>query len=214
MGKFHYYGIRGFVYPFLKSCLTNRTQYVVRESICSPSCAVTRGVPQGSILGPLLFFIIINDITNSSLFKYNLLKDDRTLTYSFCPRNINSVDEIVNSYLSKVHVWLCTNKIKISVGKTKYIIFSYRKEYCPNIKLGMKAINQKESIKFLALNLDHNLKFDKHINLISGKICKSLGILHRVKTIFPIDIILNLYYSLIHFFCTVFYHGSVLLNIQ
>ena len=170
----------------------------------SPSCTVSQGVPQGSLLGPLLFFVKTDDLPHSSdLLKVNLFPDDSTLTYSFQPINSTHTRMVVNDHLNKIDNWLSANNIRIDIDKTKYIIFSYRsKIVVPEIKYGTECIEQTNCVKFLCLCLEKNLSFTSHINLIAKKMSKSLGTLAKRKFILPANIMVNLYYSLIHPYLT------------
>ena len=101
--------------------------------------------------------------------------------------------------LDHVYRWLCLNKIVINAGKTKYVIFSYRDKIAiPPIKFGNDTLLQTSNCKFLGLYLDESLRFENHVNHIARKISKSMGILNKVKKIFPSEILLTLYFSLIH----------------
>ena len=202
--KLYHYGIRGFAHDWLKSYLSGRSQCVTVDNVTSSTCFLTHGVPQGSVLGPFLFLVLINDLPNSSnILRFNLFADDSTVTYSFSPRNSNLVSNIVNRELDQIFKWLCSNKIKINAEKTKFIIFSYRhKVTIPELKLGESVLEQAVSAKFLGLLLDENLRFDLHIEHIARKVSKSSGILNKVKHHFPTNIMLNLYYSLIYPYLT------------
>ena len=200
LDKLYHYGVRGFVGDWLRSYLTNRKQYVDCNGVRPSMRSITHGVPQGSILGPFLFLIMINDLPSSAgLLKFNLFADDSTISYDFNPDDTQNTSLTVNIELESIHQWLCANKIKINIDKTKYMIFAYRNKISlPPIKFGPETIQRAECTKFLGLYIDENLRFNNHIDHISQKISKSMGILNRVKHFLPTNIMINLYYSFIH----------------
>ena len=174
--KLYHYGIRGFMHCWLGSYLEGRTQFVNVLDQNSSMCNMSYGVPQGSVLGPFLFLVLINDLPNTSdNLSFNLFADDSTISYSFGPHELSNVSDVLNSEIQVVYDWLCANKIKINVDKTKFIVFSYRQRLSlSNIRIGSSTITQTNSTKFLGLYLDENLKFNCHVDHISRKISKSI----------------------------------------
>ena len=116
--KLKRYGIQGIALSWIRDYLTNRKQYVLFQSSESPKSNVLCGVPQGSILGPLLFLIYINDIIYSSpLLSFILIADDTNIFYSH--KNFHSLITTLNSELSKVSSWFKCNKLSLNIAKTK-----------------------------------------------------------------------------------------------
>ena len=112
LSKLEHYGVRGLPLSWFKSYLSNRSQYVVYNNSSSDFCSITHGVPQGSILGPLLFLIYINDLIHSSnKFDYIMYADDTTLIYSQ-PYNHNLQNDI-NAELDKVTKRFKSNRLLI-----------------------------------------------------------------------------------------------------
>ena len=120
--KLHYYGVRGTAHNWFASDLDGRTQTTQINSKISSKQNLTCGVPQGSVLGPLLFLLYINDIyTTSSKFKFHLFADDTNLLYA--DKNLKYLETILNSELVKVSDWLHANKLTLNTKKSNYVIF-------------------------------------------------------------------------------------------
>ena len=120
--KLNTYGIRGIAHSWFKSYLSDRNQFVVFKSHYSQKLPIACGVPQGSILGPLLFLIYINDIVNtSSVLSYILFADDTNLFFSH--KNLNTLKLTLNVELNKVTQWFKCNKLSLNLKKTNYMLF-------------------------------------------------------------------------------------------
>ena len=198
LSKLYNCGVRGVTYNILKSYLTNRTQFVAVNGIISSERPIDVGVPQGSVLGPLLFSLYVNDIPNI-LEKANVIMyaDDTTLFYSH--DNINNVYEILNYNLAKIDKWLMANYLTLNVDKTNYILITNKR--LPNIHehsiaIRDKVVERKSKITFLGVTIDDKLRFKDHINLVCNKVSKSLGVINKLNYL-PKNILKSLYYTLI-----------------
>ncbi len=202
--KLSYYGINGIALDLMKSYLTNRKQYVEIDKIKSETMVLKTGVPQGSILGPLLFIIYINDISYSSnILDFTTYADDTTLSgvlrlISRKFPNLN-VSSAVNEELNKVSEWLKLNKLSLNISKTKYIIFHtpQRKIKELELKIDDIVIERVKTFNFLGITLNENLTWNDHINKISNKISKNIGILNNMKHFLPEKAKVHIYNSLI-----------------
>ena len=155
-------------------------------------------MPQGSILGPLLFLIYINDVVNSSpVLSYILFADDTNIFYSHpC---LNTLIRTLNIELTKVKQWFDCNKLSLNIKKTNFIHFTTRnapENINIDIKIDTILLEQKESTKFLGVYLDKNLNCKTHIQKITSSISRSLGILCKLKDMLPFKTLLVLYNAL------------------
>ena len=201
--KLKHYGIRGVALKLFESYLSNRKQCVVLNNYTSSTKNISFGVPQGSILGPLLFILYVNDITNCSKYLHFILfADDTNLFYS-CS-DINVLFQTVNAELAKLAKWFRANKLSLNVEKTNYILFGGK--HLPNINFTLlidgSKIEQVDSTKFLGIIIDAKLNWKKHTNYIASKISSGLGILSRIKLVVPRNVLLMLYYTMIYPYLT------------
>ena len=132
--KLEYLGIRGVSLQLFRSYLHDRQQTVYCNQTYSPLLPIVKGVPQGSVLGPLFFLVYINDLVNASTkFKFMMYADDTTLLIS--DKNITSLHRNLVSELQKVKLWVQANKLKMNISKTNLILFQNRSvKHSRNIK--------------------------------------------------------------------------------
>jgi hypothetical protein len=204
--KLEYYGIRGIALEWFKSYLSNRTQYVYYNSCKSNVKDIRSGVPQGSILGPLLFILYVNDIgTTSSLLNFTMYADDTTLLYS--DHDLATKIPTINNELQEVSKWFKANKLSINAAKTNYMIMgtpqkTFKFKCKTHIELDGIRLCRVTSTKFLGVIVDENLSFKFHIEAISNTISRNIGILNKLKHFFPKNILLCVYCSLVQSYLT------------
>ena len=197
VSKLEKYGIRGEMNKWFEDYLTNRQQFVDIKGNKSCYAEVKYGVPQGSILGPLLFLLYINDMHNSTNMKLILFADDSTAI----ARNSDIVrlkDEI-NIELNKIQNWLCTNRLSLNISKSMFSIFSNFQNFDkPQITIANEEISYSKSTKYLGMIIDDKLNFSNHIRSVCNKIRSRIGILKKLSATVPKTILRNLYFSLIY----------------
>ena len=132
LDKLCYYGIRGNVYNLLKSYLENRSHFVKLNNSSSSLVNIVFGVPQGSILGLLLFLIFINDLPDATSFYVKLFADDTFLCAQ--SKSFVELENNVNIELNKVYTWLASNKLTLNISKSKFMIVT-KKRTIPNIRI-------------------------------------------------------------------------------
>ena len=198
--KLYKYSISVESITWFESYLTGRKQLIKVNGVKSSLRDVLCGVPQGSILGPLLFILYIND-----LFEYltdtriNLYADDTALYYA------DSVqDSLMSTLSSEMHVvgeWLRANKLTLNIAKTKFVIFGtaakLRNLQDIPLKLYGETIEKLDSMKYLGVFLDSNLSFDRHIDYIVDKAAKKIGVIRKVNECLYRSTALTLYKSLV-----------------
>jgi hypothetical protein len=200
LNKLQYYGVRNSELNWFKTYLTERQQYVELDHIKSDTSQISVGVPQGSILGPLLFIIYINDIKNSTqFFEFIKYADDTNLLNSMT--TLTGRDTcLINNELEKVFTWLCVNKLSLNIAKTKFMLFHNARKnvdiLIPSLRLNGIDIERVDNFNFLGVTLDENMNWHSHVNKVAMKLSRGLGILYKLRHIFPLYILRTLYNSL------------------
>jgi len=197
--KLYKYGIRGTAHNIISSYLQNRCQYVDINGVTSTCLNLSKGVPQGSILGPTLFLIYVNDIYKCSTAHLTMYADDISLLYT--GRNINDCINNVNKDLLDLDSWCRRNQLAINVNKTNLIIFHSPQRKIPDgispIKINKQKLQLVHSTKFLGFILDQNLSWKQHVKHICKNITFGISYIIKVQSLFPRHILKILYRSFV-----------------
>ena len=200
LDKLHAYGIRGIAHSWFSSYLQNRLQFTNYLSCHSITGTVSCGVPQGSILGPLLFLLYMNDITSTCKeCKPILFADDTTLLYQHS--DLDSLRQKINNELKLLSDWFACNKLSLNIEKTQYVLFEKSKgtsaANSDDLMINGKKITYVKNVKFLGIHIDYKMKWDIHISKKCNQISKTLSVITRLKNFLPKWTLITLYNSLI-----------------
>ena len=196
--KLEHYGIRGIALKWMESYLSGRKQYVTVNGHNSAIRDMKHGVPQGSILGPLLFIIYINDIPETATFaKFILYADDANIIIT--ADTIEAVSNKLAKLIEKLVNWVKYNGLALNLKKTKYMIFSRSRNIdLPSpIVVDKIRIERKSETKFLGVIIDETLNWTRHVNTVLSKMSRYVGIMFKVKKYLPITARIQIYHSFV-----------------
>lgn len=206
--KLEHYGIRGIALQWFKSYLSQRQQYVQYKNYTSDTQLIECGVPQGSVLGPLLFIIYINDICNCLLkCKSILFADDSSVRLK--GKNKAKLYKAMKEELTKLIEWFQANRLSLNLTKTYCVLFQPKKKKdeatadetnddTPVLSIGNQIITQQKSVKFLGLLIDEHLDWSEQFTHLHGKLGRANYMLNTVKNILPAATMKLLYNSLFY----------------
>ena len=196
--KLGYYGIRGTVNDWFVSYLSGRTQYVSLLGYKSTVLHIRHGVPQGSVLGPLLFLIYLNDLHNAIKYSkvYHFADDTNLLNISDSP---NKLQKQLNIDLKLLYKWLLANKISLNCAKTEFIIFhkpGHKPTFDFRIKMNGHRVRPSDHIKYLGIYLDSTLSGHSHCENLTKKLKRANGMLSKIRHYVPATELRSIYYAI------------------
>lgn len=212
LSKLEDVGIRGVALDIFKSYLTGRGQHIKIENHLSSKKCLNFGVPQGSVLGPSLFLIYVNELCRLSLPNCKIVTyaDDTALIIH--GRNWNETAMNAERALSTVMKWLSTNLLTLNVNKTKFITFSINKSGQPLTPIALRAhscfnqtshplcdcpkLESTQTIKYLGVIVDCHLKWHQQINSIVGRLRKLLYVFKKLRTAADFNTLISIYFAL------------------
>ena len=198
--KLEHYGLSVQAVNWFKSYLSDRRMYTRVEGTDSGMEDILCGVPQGSILGPLLFLIYINDLPHATKLFTALYADDTTFAHSH--KNMDKLFSEANQLLAEVEDWFNANFLSLHPGKTRFILFSNKKSE-HKLYLQNKVIERiqeggnESSFKLVGVFLDENLSFKYHIKHVHKKIIGLSAMLRRSKNFIPQTMRKTLFHALV-----------------
>ena len=209
INKLKHYGISGTSLNWISNYLTDREQFVQYKGTMSNTRPILTGVPQGSVLGPLLFIIYINDIhCASNKFKSIIYADDTTLVGSLHsfesqthPNDHTTLSNNINKELSLISELLNANKLSLNKDKTKYMIHLFSQRDVSQLKISLnlegKQIQGICEFNFLGTTIQDTLNWAPHTDRIANKISRTLGVMNKLKHFLPTYTLRTMYNSLI-----------------
>ena len=205
--KLEYYGIRGIANKWFTSYLSNRKQFVSINGFDSKKRTMEFGVPQGSVLGPLLFLIYINDLHKAIKFSitHHFADDTNLLVIG---KTLKQIQKQINIDLKLLCKWLKANKISLNASKTELIVFKDPKKTSPHelkIKIDGKKLVPSASVKYLGIYIDNHINWHAHESVLSKKLSRALGMLSKIRHFVKHETVIMIYYGI---FSSLLTYGS------
>ena len=199
LSKLEYYGVKGVALKLFKSYLSNRKQLTAIGEFVSVLELIEWGVPQGSVLGPLLFLIFINDIPNASELLTWLFADDTALMAS--AQSLSLLQTVMNREVAKVQTWLLANKLSVHyVKKSQFMLINKNNKTRIDDKfeltMGGHIISRTKSYKYLGITVDEKFSWADHINDVCSKLSQVAGIMFKIRHLVSKKALMLIYHSL------------------
>ena len=209
-------GVSSSAVDWFNSYLSGRSQIVRIGSTLSESRLITHGVPQGSILGPVLFNIYINDLPlMTNICSLESYVDDSKLYISFPMKDIDIIAEQLTEDLRRIAAWCCANSLLINPDKTKLLLLGTRQmlRSAPedfHVTLLGKQLHPVSSAKDLGVTIDASLTYDEHVSNVVSSCTASLCQINRIKHILDRQTLITMFDALV--FSKLYYCSSVWAN--
>ena len=198
LDKQELYGIRGVVLDWIKDYLSERYQFVQFNGHCSQSKIIKCGVPQGSILGPLLFLLYIDYFCNASnIFETILFADDTNLFF-FSHKDADALFHTANCEVNKITNWVKSNKLSLNIKKSNYKPRQRREILDSPIMIKNSPIKKVAETLFLGVVIDEHVTWKPHIAHVASEASKAIGVLYKSSFFLSKSSLHSLYYSVVH----------------
>ena len=197
LGKLKAMGVTGLEFKWFESYLHDRKQFTEINDKRSTEQTMLTGVPQGSLMGVLLFQILINDLKNTLRHSTAILYADDTTLYAI-GRNKFFLEKKLQSDLNSISVWLKANSLSLNISKTKFMLLRRKETVCTynfNLTIDGVRIDQTTEFKFLGMHIDETLTWTKHCTVLTAKLKQVNFMLNRIKLIIPTGYMRTLYYA-------------------
>ena len=221
----HWFGISGIALELFKSYLNSRTQSVMCNGVHSELSELNFGVPQGSVLGPLLFTLYtapLGSLLSGFPINYHLYADDTQLFISFDDESSSSSLESLSACLQKIQSWMHNNKLALNPSKTEFLLlgtpyYLNKFNHINSVKFGDTFVTQGQSVRNLGIIFDKSMSFTDQINHVCKISHFQIRDLRRIRDIVPRSALISLANALVTSrldYCNSLYNGITKANIQ
>ena len=207
--KLKHYGVRRHAFKWFTSYLTSRKQYTKINNIDSQISDISYGVPQGSVLGLLLFLIYINDLNRAVTFSYiQHFADDTNIIYRH--KSLRKINQRINYDLRNIAEWLRANRIALNTDKTRTVLFRAPRKHLTrkmNFRISGQRIKVKTCAKYLGIIIDEFLNWKSHFNVLRTKLGRSIGLVSKIRYFASVNLLRTIYFAIfdscLHYRCQV-----------